>query len=392
MLLAGKGYRVLLVDKASFAGDAGSGQLVWPPGVARLERWGLLDDLVASNCPPIVDWVVDVGPFPLTGAPPPADGVVEAYCPRRTVLDTILVGAAVGAGAELREEFSVHEILADDDRVTGIRGRAKGGAMVDERARIVVGADGMRSLLARSVDAAIYDARPSSTCAYHTYWSGVAVKSGEAYLHDGQAVFALPASDGLVLVVVIWPHAAFQAVRDDVEGGYHRALERVPGLAERVGRGRREEPFVGTGDLPTFFRRPHGPGWALVGDAGYHADPWTTNGITNGLRDAELLAEALDAGFSGRRPLGEALADYERRRNEAAMPVHELTCLSASPGPRRPWMRRLLAALRRNQAETDRFIGTIAGTVPTAEFFAPENVRRIVAARPGAAPNRRRTR
>ncbi|HST04328.1 MAG TPA: FAD-dependent monooxygenase [Chloroflexia bacterium] len=153
MLLARRGYRVLLLDKAGFPSDTLSTHFVQQPGIARLKRWGLLDKVIASNCPPIHALRFDVGPFALTGASPAYDGVADAYAPRRRVLDNILVEAAAQAGAELREHFTVSELLMDGDRVTGIRGHAADGVAVTERARIVIGADGMRSLVARSVQA-----------------------------------------------------------------------------------------------------------------------------------------------------------------------------------------------------------------------------------------------
>src|SRR4051794_3594719 len=89
--------------------------------------------------------------------------------------------------------------------------------------------------------------------------------------------------------------------------------------------GRRADRFYGSGDLPFSFRRPYGPGWALVGDAGYHKDPITAQGMTDAFRDAELLSEAIDDGLGGRRPLEQAPADYERRRDEEARPMYEFT-------------------------------------------------------------------
>src|SRR5688572_14914133 len=166
MLLARKGYRVLLLDKAGFPSDTLSTHYIHQPGGAKLKHWGLLDKVIESNCPPIRQQRLDVGPFALIGAPPPADGVADGYAPRRTILDKILVDAAVEAGAELRERFSVQEILTDGERITGIRGNAVGGAMVNEAARIVIGADGMRSLIARSVQSPSYNAVPALTCAY----------------------------------------------------------------------------------------------------------------------------------------------------------------------------------------------------------------------------------
>jgi flavin-dependent dehydrogenase len=145
MLLARMGYRVLLLDKASFPSDTMSTHVVHPPGVAALRRWGLLDRLEATGCPPVRTYSFDFGPLTISGSPRPIDGIAHGYCPRRTVLDQLLVDAAVEAGAELRERFSVDEILAADGVVTGIRGHARGGTAVTERAQVVIGADGKHS-------------------------------------------------------------------------------------------------------------------------------------------------------------------------------------------------------------------------------------------------------
>jgi acyl-CoA-binding protein len=199
-------------------------------------------------------------------------------------------------------------------------------------------------------------------------------------------VLAFPTNDGLVCTFIEWPRDEFETFRSDVEGNFLQTLELAPELAERIRRGRRARHFVGTADLPNFFRKPYGPGWALVGDAGHHKDPCGGYGISDAFRDAEL-ANAIDAGLSGRRPLDEALADYERERNEAAMPAYELNYQIASLQPQHPKMQRLYAALVGNQADTDRFIGTLMGTVPIAEFYAPENIGRIVGFEPTEEQN-----
>jgi flavin-dependent dehydrogenase len=379
MLLARGGYRVLVVDRDTFPSDTLSGHYIHQAGVERLARWGLLERVAATGCPPARSVMLDFGEFRLKGSPPPINGVDAAYGPRRIVLDKILVDAAAEAGAEVREGFSVREVLEENGRVVGIRGREKNGALVTERARLVVGADGMHSLVSRAVGAAEYSAHPALTCGYYSYWSGLAAEGMELYPRDGRFLVAMPTNDNLTLVAAIWPRAAFHRYRADIEGNFLKTLELAPGLAARVHRGRREERFAGTADTPNFFRRSHGPGWALVGDAGYHKDPITGQGITDAFRDAELLAQAIDAGFAGCVPLEDALAGYERRRNTAAMPIYEMTCQMATLQPPPPETQKLLAALAGNQAETDRYLGTMAGTVPIPEFFAPQNVRRILA-------------
>jgi 2-polyprenyl-6-methoxyphenol hydroxylase-like FAD-dependent oxidoreductase len=380
MLLARKGYRVLLVDRDTFPSDHMSTHWIHQPGVARLERWGLRERLAASGCPPITSITMDIGPFALRGTPPPARDVAEAYCPRRTVLDKLLVDAAVKVGAELREHFSVQDLVWDGDRVSGITGRSATGRTVTEQAHIVIGADGIHSLVARQVQAPTYNTKPTFQCAYYSYWSGVPLEGVEFYPREHRGFGVLPTHHGLSCIIVGWPHDQFHVFRADIEGNFLKTLELAPFLAERVREGRREERFIGTAELFNFFRRPYGRGWALVGDAGYHKDPITAQGISDAFRDAELVAEAVDAGLSGKRPLEEALAEYEQRRNEAALPMYEFTCQLAMLEPPPPEMQQLFAALRYDQEQTNRFFGTIAGTVPIPEFFAPENLGRIMGA------------
>jgi flavin-dependent dehydrogenase len=300
MLLARKGYRVLLLDRATFPSDILSTHYIHQPGVARLQRWGLLERLAATGCPPITQFSADVGPFPLVGSPPPTDGVAVAYCPRRKILDQLLVDAAVEAGAELRETFTVQDVLWDGDQVVGVRGHSKGGALISERAQVVIGADGLHSHIARAVKAPTYHEKSALSCAYYTYWSGVPMEDFELYMRPYRTVFGFPTHDGCALIGVGWTNREFPVFRSDIEGHYLKTLELAPQLAERVRAGKREERFVGTAEVPNFFRRPYGPGWALVGDSGYHKDPCTAQGISDAFRDAELLTEALDAGSSHR--------------------------------------------------------------------------------------------
>jgi flavin-dependent dehydrogenase len=380
MLLARKGYRVLLVDKATFPSDTLSTHYIHQPGVASLRRWGLLPEVAGSNCPPVRSQTIDFGPFALRGCAPPVEGVAEAYCVRRTVLDAILVRAAAEAGVEVREHFTVEELVADGELVSGIRGHGAGGATVTENARIVIGADGRNSLLARTVGAPTYNAHPTLTCAYYSYWSGVEMEGAELYPRPGRMIIAAPTNDGQIFTIVYWPTAEFRRVRSDIEGNFLEALELAPTLADRIRAGTRTERFRGTGHLPNFFRRPYGEGWALVGDAGHHKDPLLALGITDAFRDAELLADAVDVGFSGREPLAAALEAYARRRDESAAQGYQNTIQFATLEPPPPEMGRLMAALQHDQEQTNRFFGMVIGTYPASEFFAPDNIARIMSA------------
>jgi 2-polyprenyl-6-methoxyphenol hydroxylase-like FAD-dependent oxidoreductase len=350
--------------------------------VARLARWGILDRLIASNCPPIPRIRFDLGPFVLEGTPPPFEGCTAAYAPRRHILDTLLVEAAAAAGVEMRKHFAVEEVLSDDQRVTGVRGHAVGGATVSEQAQLVIGADGLRSLVARSVQAAVSQLIPSLTCAYYTCWADLPVNGAELYSRPGQLLGASPTNDGQTLMINFWPVAQFDSVRADVEGAFWAALEGVPSLAERARQARRTERFYGTADLPNLYRQSYGPGWALVGDAGHHKDPILALGISDAFRQAEWLSEAVDAGLSGRKPMLEALADYQRERDTQTAPAFQMTCDLARLEPPPAEMQRLFAALRHDQDAINRFLGTIAGTVPIPEFFAPENLARLTSAGP----------
>ena len=341
--------------------------------------------LRAANCPPISEVTFDLGPFSLTGTPTPMEGTAECYSPRRIQLDKVLVEAAVEAGAELREGSVVREILTDGARVTGVRGKGKDGTTFTEEATIVVGADGLRSTVAQAVQAPAIRTNPTLTCAYYAYWSGIGLEHFTIHPREKRIVMAFPTNNGLTCVFVEWPKQEFRSFRSDVEGNFLKTVDlAAPEMAERVHAGKREGRFVGSVVLPNYLRKPYGPGWALVGDAGYHKDPIVGEGITDAFRDVELLVEAIDAGFSGRLVLEEALAEYERRRNEVAISGLEDACEGASLEPPLPpeggEEAALFAALQNNQEETNRFVGTIVGTVSEQEFFSPENVQRIISA------------
>lgn len=384
-LLAKYGHRVLLIDRARFPSDTISTHLVHPPGVAALGRWGLLDRVIASGCPAIRRYAFDLGPFVIAGVPGTKDTSEVAYAPRRTVLDKLLVDAAAEAGVEVREGFVVESLLRDGDRVTGIRGRSANGRPAEETARVVVGADGTRSMVAKAVLAEEYHGHAPLFAGYYSYFSGLPMDgSFEAYDAPRRSMAAWPTNDGLTLVIAGWPMSEFEANRGDVEGNWRRTIDLVPHFAERVRNARREERFSGM-SVPGFFRKPFGPGWALAGDAGYNRDFITAQGISDAFRSAEHCAAAIDAAFDGRETYDAAMGAYQMNRDQWALPMFEFTRQFASLEPPPPEMQQVMAAISANQESMDGFARLIGGVVSPAEFFSPPNVKKIFAAA-GAMP------
>lgn len=379
MLLARKGYKVLVVDRATFPSDTLSTHVVHPLAVDALERWGVLDQVTASNCPPISRYVFDFGPLVLSGSPGTDDAPVS-YCPRRYILDKILVDAAAAAGAEVREGFTVDEVLIEDGCVAGVRGHGKDGASVTERARVVVGADGRHSLVAQAVQPEQYNEKPPLLAAYYSYYSDLPMgDTFEIYVRDRRGWAAASTNDGLTLVVGGWPASEFEANKRDVEGNWSKMLDQAPEFAERMRGAKRVDKFYGA-SLPNFFRKPYGPGWALVGDAGYNKDPITAQGILDAFTDTERVVTALDQSLSGSRPYDEAMADYQRTRDEHVLPMYEFTTQLATLEPPPPEMQQLFGAISASQDSMDGFVRMNAGTISPAEFFSEDNIGRIMAA------------
>lgn len=380
MLLAKMGYKVLIIDRATFPSDTISGHFIWYWGAAKLQKWGLLDRVIESGCPPIHTISSNYGDFTLTGYVPPVDGVPLGVGPRRTILDSILLDAATQAGAEIRQGFALDKLMLDGERVIGIEGHdVQSRKKSREFARIVIGADGKRSRVAQRVDAPIYHEVPSLTCWYMSYWSNMPVTGLELHWRNQRVVLAMPTHDQQVLVAVAWTRDEFEQFRGDIDGNYLATLRMMPDLAEKIVDARRSSEYVGMADLPNFFRKPYGEGWALVGDAGHHRDPLPAYGMSDAFCDAELLADAIHSGFSGETPLVDALARYETMRNERAIPDHETTCQRARLiGWDTPEMLGLRAALRNNETDTSKFMAALCRMPGANAFFAPDNIKRII--------------
>lgn len=333
MLLARAGSRVLVLERGRLGTDILSTHAFMRAGVMQLSRFGLLDSIVAAGTPPIrrtvirygdVEEIVDIRPSPHADA---------LYAPRRTVLDRTLVAAAIAAGAEVRFETAVHGLLRDDrGRVCGVVGRAADGSAFTARAPITVGADGIRSLVAREAGALTYALGRHATAMVAGYWSDVAVDGYQWLYGTGQTAGLIPTNDGQVCVWAGMPAPRFRtSARYQADLGFHHILEAVaPAWSAALARGRRNGPLRGFPGIPGYLRQPWGDGWALVGDASHFKDPLTTHGMTDALRDAELLARAILAADGTTAGFAHELAAYHDTRDRLSRPLFEVADRAAS--------------------------------------------------------------
>lgn len=323
-LLAREGLRVLLLDKARRGSDTLSTLALMRPAVLQLHRWGLLDRLVDAGTPPVRRTVFHYGTDQVPVDIRPADGVDALFAPRRTVLDPMLADAAAEAGADVRFEVDVRAVVHDDHgRVVGVAGRDHAGRAIEVHAPWTVGADGRRSLVAREADARVTHEGSSAVAYLVTYVEGLATQGYEWAFAPGRVAGLIPSNDGLTNVWAGVP--ATEGLSRDGEQAIHDVVAEIsPELADRLAGARRVTPVRGHPGFPAVVRRPYGPGWALVGDAGAYRDPATAHGITDAFRDAELLTGALVAVFEGADPV-QAMTWYERRRDAASFPVLEAT-------------------------------------------------------------------
>ena len=221
MHLARSGYRTLLVDKATFPSDTVSTHLIHPPGVAALHRWGLLDRLTATGCPPIHTYTFDFGDLTLAGSPA-FDGAPVAYGPRRTVLDKLLVDAAREAGAEVSEGFSVDRRAPR--RRPGCRDPRPRQRWSDGRQAGTSGRRGRRPALARRPDgrpgAVPREGPVAGRLLRDLEWRAHGRPLRDIRAPESGIRAAWPTNDDLTLVIAAWPYPEFEANRRDIEGNY----------------------------------------------------------------------------------------------------------------------------------------------------------------------------
>ncbi len=327
MLLARAGAQVLLVDRQEPGTDTLSTHALMRGSVVLLSRWGVLGRLHAAGTP----WVRRTS-FNYEGKMvaidlKPEDGAEGLIAPRRYLLDSVLTEAAISAGAQARFGATFERFLnSDDGRVTGAALRLPGGALENVRAGIVIGADGRTSAVATQAGAEAYRLGRHATATVYGYVSGIPNNGYRWIFRKGMSAGAIPTTGGA--------HCVFASVRPE----HFREIfagDPLDGVRAMIGRGDQElaghlqptaveERFRRFAGAIGHMRRCYGPGWALVGDAGYFKDPVTAHGITDALRDADLLATAILTDG----PL--ALAFYERHRDRLSRTFFDFTDQIAS--------------------------------------------------------------
>jgi flavin-dependent dehydrogenase len=337
MLLARLGHDVVVVDQASFPSDTVSTHSIARSGVVQLRRWGLLDEVLDSGAPAIRQVTFNAGGESISRTIKDKAGVDCLVAPRRYVLDTILATAAQRAGAEVRPGVTMTGVQRDGcGRVVGVHGHDRAGAPVEIAARYVIGADGLGSRVAGLVGAPDNEVRAAGGAAQYAYYAGMPWSGIEFFVAPRSFAGVFPTHDSQACIWVCNPAADARAVRrragSRVEA-FDQLLERsAPQLAERLGQARRTSPVQGMLRQPNQLRQAFGPGWALVGDAGYYRDAVTAYGISDAFRDAELLAVALDQALGDAEQEPAALAGYQQQRDQALREIFELTCrLAAYP-------------------------------------------------------------
>ena len=337
LLLARQGYDVAVVDQHVFPSDTLSTHQLARPGVVQLRRWGLLDAVLDSGAPALRHITFSGAGESVTRPVKRSAGVDLLVAPRRYILDTLLADAAAGAGANLRLGVTIDGVRFDAGRAVGVYGHDRSGAPVDLAARFVIGADGLRSRMARAVGAQVIEDRGAPGAVQYAYFAGTSWPGIELIVADRALTGVFPTHHGQACVWICSPtadaHQARHMAASRVDGFTAHLHSTAPELAARLRTGQRTSPVTGMMRTPNYLRRAHGPGWALVGDAGYHRDALTGHGLSDAYRDAELLATAVGHAMRGDLDPDAALAGYQRQRDRALRRVFDLTVAMASYPP-----------------------------------------------------------
>jgi putative flavoprotein involved in K+ transport len=326
LLLARAGARVLVVERGAHGTDTLSTHALMRGAVVQLARWGVLPEVLTAGTPPVRSTTFVYRTHQNEVPIEPRFGVEALYAPRRALLDRVLADAATSAGAEIAYRTTVDDIVRDTS------GRVSGVVVSDDQgtrrldAGLVVGADGLRSTIATRVGAPCLHHGSHAAAVLYSYWQGVRAAGFEWCYGDRLSVGAIPTNDGATCVFVSLPWSDFRReTRDTATKAYHRLLGRLrTNVTAQLDDARRVEPVRGFAGQAGCIKQSIGPGWALVGDASYFKDPITAHGITDALRDAELLSRAILHGND------RALAEYDQARDDLSRALFTITDRVAS--------------------------------------------------------------
>jgi 2-polyprenyl-6-methoxyphenol hydroxylase-like FAD-dependent oxidoreductase len=337
MLLARLGHDVVVVDRATFPSDTLSTHALSRSGVVQLQRWGLLDRVLATGAPPIRHVSFHVADKVIHRPVGERAGVDLLVAPRRLVFDDLLLAAATEAGAAPRTGVTVGDVTRDGTgRVDGIVGNDAAGREVRIRGRYIVGADGLRSRIARAVGAPIVEERHRNGTALYAYVAGLGTEGHEFHIADRRFGGVFPTNGGEAAVWLTLPASSVPALGQGARraGTFIDLIGHAsPTLGDRLRAARLTSPVRVAARMPNQVRHPVGDGWALVGDAGYFRDAITGHGMSDAFRDAELLAVNLDAALRGDVDEPTALATYRHDRDLALAETFDIACRMAEhPG------------------------------------------------------------
>ncbi|MFC5186772.1 NAD(P)/FAD-dependent oxidoreductase [Actinomadura harenae] len=311
MLLARAGHKILLLDRAHFPSDTLSTHYVHQPGLAHLHRWGLLEEVLATGCPTLTSLSFHSPGVRLAGPAPTLGAITGGCAPRRLVLDHILVRAAVEAGAEFRPCSNMLDLHWRDGAVAGVVHGTRNRTPQLERASLVIGADGRNSTIARLTRAPYLRQDPRLTYTYYSYWSGIPQQGFRLYSVQGAGTACIPTHDDLTLLGLAFTRTGKPIDNRDRQQTYLSMLRQTsPELEQQLADAHQEERLFCCADQPNFFRQPHGPGWALVGDAAHTKDPGPARGITDAFTQADMLADHLNIPLDDHHQVSEALTHY----------------------------------------------------------------------------------
>jgi flavin-dependent dehydrogenase len=351
LLLARQGARVLAVDRSPYGSDTLSTLALMRVGVLQLHRWGLLDAVRSAGTPTIRTTSFRYGDDQIDVPIKPRDGIDGLYAPRRTVLDPILATAAAEAGADVVHGPRLLDVVrTSDGRVSGVVLQDREGVTRRIAAGVVIGADGQQSTVARLVGATPYQTGTHATGVVYGFWRGLPLEGYHWYYGPGSGIGAIQTNDDLTCLFIAVPASRFmKEIRDDLAAGYQRVMiETAPDLASQLRHAPQEGRLRGFAGQPGYFRQSWGPGWALVGDAGYFKDPFTAHGISDALRDAEFLARAVTAGTDA------AFGEYQATRDQLSVGLFSVTDRIASfewdLATLREWHRELSHEMQREVA------------------------------------------